>query len=124
MLSQESIEQFEQAAELETHEEREKLQAMEKQKREFAKQLRETQDQEFKAKQQTKADRLKYLLKQSEIFTHFIMQKGKKGGVSGMEMLKNDSKPVGGKSSVSKRHQKKHSRRVEESEDGEEMASD
>jgi hypothetical protein len=37
MLSQESIEQFEQAAELETHEEREKLQAMEKQKREFAK---------------------------------------------------------------------------------------
>jgi len=62
------------------------------------------------------------LLKQSEIFTHFILQKGKKGGVS--DMLKNDSKPVGGKSSVSKRHQKKHSRRVEESDDGEEMASD
>jgi hypothetical protein len=48
MLSQESIKQIEEAAELETLEERGKLQFMEKQKREFAKQLRETQDQEFK----------------------------------------------------------------------------
>ena len=64
MLSQDSIKHFEQAVEQETLEEREKLQSMEKHKKEFAKRLRETQDAEFKAKQdQTKQDRLKYLLK-------------------------------------------------------------
>jgi hypothetical protein len=50
MLSQESIKQYEQAVEQETAIEREKLKSIERQKREFAKKLRETQDQEFKSK--------------------------------------------------------------------------
>jgi hypothetical protein len=79
MLSQDSIKQFEQAAEQETKEEREKLRSLERTRKEFAKQLRDVQDREFKQKQdQTKQNRLKYLLKQSEIFTHFILQ-NKKG---------------------------------------------
>ena len=40
MLSQESIKQIEEAADQETKEERQKLEAIEKQKREFAKILR------------------------------------------------------------------------------------
>ena len=64
MLSQDSIKQMEHAVELETAEERQKLQSIEKQKRDFAKKLRETQDQEFKSKQdQSKQERLKFLLK-------------------------------------------------------------
>lgn len=91
---------------------------MEKQRKEFAKKLRETQDEEFRAKQdQTKQERLKYLLKQSEIFTHFILQNKK--GVAGLmssndiDMIRHGKDPfarqgaIGGKSSVSKRHMKK-----------------
>lgn len=81
---------------------------------------------EFKAKQdQTKQDRLKYLLKQTEIFTHFILQNNKKQGGTNMEadltdQFKNQmiqsskGKDNGGKSSVSKRHQKKLGKQVEE----------
>ena len=50
MLSQDSIKAFALEADKETYEEREKLQSMERQRREFAKKLRDTQDQEFKAK--------------------------------------------------------------------------
>ncbi len=65
-----------------------------------------------------KEDRLKNLLKQSEVFTHFIL--GKKGA-SGMQQSDIDlikagkapSSTIGGKSSVSKRHQKK-GRKIEE----------
>ena len=110
MLSQDSIKQFEEAAEMETKEERHKLQSLERQKREFAKLLRETQDKEFKQKQeQTKQDRLRFILKQSEIFTHFILQNKK-----GEDLIKSAlaAQSAGhkdpGKSSVSKRrHQKK-----------------
>lgn len=79
LFSQESIRQIEEAADLEAKEERHKLDDKEKQKREFAKMLKLKQDLEFRQKQdQTTQDRLKYLLKQSEIFTHFILsQKGK-----------------------------------------------
>jgi hypothetical protein len=50
MLSQDSIKAFALEADKETFEEREKLQTMEKSRREFAKKLRDTQDQEFKVK--------------------------------------------------------------------------
>jgi hypothetical protein len=80
MLSQDSIKKFEEAAGLEAREEREKLDAIEKQRKEFASILKKKQDMEFRKKQdQTKQDRLKYLLKQSRIFSHFILQNNKKG---------------------------------------------
>lgn len=44
MLSQDSIKHLEHAVELETAEEREKLKSIDRQKRDFAKKLRETQD--------------------------------------------------------------------------------
>lgn len=83
--------------------------------------LKEKSDKEFKQKQdQTKNDRLKYLLKQTEIFTHFILQKPK-AQVDDKEMknvLASDKKKDhGGKSSVSKRHAKKISKNPED--DGE-----
>lgn len=79
MLSQDSINLLAEEAEKETKEEREKLKQIDKQKRDFAKRLREEQDKEFRIKQdQRKEDRLKNLLKQSEVFTHFIL--GKKSG--------------------------------------------
>lgn len=79
MLSQDSIKHFALEAEKETLEEREKLQSIDKQKREFAKKLRETtgQDEETFRNAIKKEDRLKNLLKQSEVFTHFIL--GKRG---------------------------------------------
>ncbi len=113
MLSQDSINLLAEEAEKETKEEREKLKQIDKQKRDFAKRLREEQDKEFRIKQdQRKEDRLKNLLKQSEVFTHFIL--GKKSGgqlptQSDIDLIRS-SKPIsnnGGKSSVSKRHQKK-----------------
>ena len=135
MLSQESIKHFEQVAELETKEEREKLKSLEKNRKEFAKQLRQTQDEEFRVKQdQTKQDRLKYLLKQSEIFTHFILQnkKGPNGAMTmaDIDMIKQGKDPfskagaVGGKSSVSKRHMKKQKKGEEFEDDGDEQNSD
>ena len=81
---------------------------------------------EFRQKQdQTKQDRLKYLLKQSEIFTHFILQNNKKSGATSgdgdiSDQLKSalmqgtKGRDVGGKSSVSKRHQKKTAKAVDE----------
>ena len=79
MFSQDSIRQIEEAADLEAKEERHKLDDKERQKREFAKMLKLKQDLEFKQKQdQTTQERLKYLLKKSELITHFILsQKGK-----------------------------------------------
>jgi hypothetical protein len=72
---------------------------------------------------------LKYLLKQSEIFTHFIMQgNAKKGGAppTDMELIRKGKEPaaLGGKSSVSKRHLKKSNRRGEPEDDAEEAGSD
>ena len=135
MLSQDSIKAFALEADKETFEEREKLQTMEKSRREFAKKLRDTQDQEFKVKQdQNKQDRLRYLLKQSEIFTHFILQNGKKGQGNAavrqeIEEIKAGrgappSSAIGGKSSVSKRHQKKPRRGAEAEMDDFEEDSD
>lgn len=55
MLSQDSIKHTLEAADLETIEEREKLQGLERERKEFAKKLKERQDQEFREKQdQTK----------------------------------------------------------------------
>lgn len=87
--------------------------------------LKERSDSEFKKKQdQTKNDRLKYLLKQSEIFTHFILQK-QKGQVDGDQLksalIMDKKKDHGGKSSVSKRHTKKPSKNPE---DDAEVSSD
>lgn len=78
MLSQESIKEIGEAAEKEAKQERVKLSLKEKEKREFAQQLKQQQDKEFSQMQQkTQQDRLKYLLKQSEIFSHFILQNNK-----------------------------------------------
>jgi hypothetical protein len=75
MLSQESIKQFEEAADHETKEERQKLREFEKQKKNFAFQLKNQSDKEFLDKQhQTSQQRIKFLLNQSEIFSHFILQ--------------------------------------------------
>ena len=83
---------------------------------------------------QTKQDRLKYLLKQSEIFTHFILQnkKGPNGAMTmaDIDMIKQGKDPfskagaVGGKSSVSKRHMKKQKKGEEFEDDGDEQNSD
>jgi hypothetical protein len=78
--------------------------------------IQEKADREFKEKQdQTKNDRLKYLLKQTEIFTHFILSHKKKGPINGgmikEALAKGEEKgDFGGKSSVSKRHTKKSSK--------------
>jgi hypothetical protein len=112
MLSQDSIKHFALEAEKETIEEREKLQTIDRQKREFAKKLRETTAGAHEQEMQRgirKEDRLKNLLKQSEVFTHFIL--GKKGAnamqQSDIDLIKAGKAPIntmGGKSSVSKRH--------------------
>lgn len=116
LLSQDSIKQYEVDAEQETKNERERLDHLNKQKRELAKMLKEKQDKEFRQKQdQTKSDRLKFLLKQSEIFTHFILQKQKANNIDDNQLnkalvstsTKDRKKDIGGKTSVSKRHQKK-----------------
>lgn len=78
MLSQDSIKQFEQAAEVETREERQKLEVIEKQKRDMAKMIGQEAADFKKREEQTKQDRLKFLLKRTEIFTHFILQNNKK----------------------------------------------
>jgi hypothetical protein len=67
---------------------------------------------------------LKYLLKQTEIFTHFILQNNRKFGVANQDDVTDQFKSVlnqnhkardtGGKASVSKRHQKKPNRGGEE----------
>ncbi len=109
MLSQESIKHLEDQAEAETKEERHKLDSLEKLKREFVSMLRTKQDIKHHNTAGDKQERLKQLLRQTELFTQFLLQNS--GSRKGLELkaieAKQQKDTIGGKTSVGRRHLKK-----------------